>query len=83
MSLAQQWFEQGRRKGRQEGLREGRQEGLREGLRRVLLRAMEAKGFQVTDEFRQRVEACDDIATLEAWHTRVLDAATPDEIFGE
>jgi hypothetical protein len=72
---------------RAEGLAQGRAEGMAEGraqeAARMLLRVFAARGFQVSDEVRQRVLACADISQLEAWADRAVTAASIAAVFGD
>lgn len=61
-----------------QGLAEGKAEGLAEGVLRVL----EARGFTVPEEVAQRVRACRDIPTLDAWLARAATLPDVAELFG-
>lgn len=47
----------------------------------MLLKLLRFKGFTAAPELVARVEACEDIAQLDAWAERVLTATTLDDIF--
>ncbi len=53
-------------KGRQEGLARGRAEGV--------LRILAARRVHVGDEARQRILSCRDMALLDQWFDRALNA---------
>ena len=61
-----------------------REEGLHEGEKRgeakALLRQLQAKFGPLTIEITARVSGAEP-AQLEVWLTRILTAATPDEVF--
>ena len=94
----QAWLQQGRadglhagrqeglQAGRQEGLQAGRQEGLQAGRQAgeaaLLLRLLERRFGALPETVEQRVLAAD-IAVLEAWGIRVLDAGSLEEVFGD
>ena len=62
----------------------GLQEGQKVVLRCALLDMLEARGFTVSPQQHARVQACDDLATLERWYAsaRTLAAgASPDPLF--
>ena len=47
----------------------------------MVLRVLTARGFTVTDDIRQRVQACTDLDQIEAWGDRAATAGSLDEIF--
>ncbi|EDY42734.1 hypothetical protein [Streptomyces sp. SPB074] len=58
-----------------------REEGRAEGQARSLLKVLRARGIEVPDESRARVESCADTATLDTWLDRALVATTLAEVF--
>ena len=64
---------------------ESRDLGVREGelkaLRSTLLEACEAKDFQLTDDHRKLVHACEDPDRLQTWFRRSIRVATVNEVF--
>jgi hypothetical protein len=60
---------------------QGRQEGRCEEAREAVLEVLDARGFEVAPELRQRVQSCADLAQLKAWHRKALVASSVDEIF--
>jgi hypothetical protein len=79
--LGLSYYGQGREEGREEGLEEGREEGLVAGERGTVLMVLKARGLQVSDGQRARIDACDDLATLREWAEAALTAATADDLF--
>jgi len=67
--------------GREEGLKAGREQGLVEAERGTVLMVMKARGLQVTDSQRARIDACDDLATLKEWAETALTAVAADDLF--
>jgi hypothetical protein len=65
--------------GMQRGLARGRAEGRAEGVLRILA----ARGVSVTDEARQRILTCMDIATLDRWFDRALNASTLSDVLDD
>ena len=65
---------------REEGLHEGLHEGEKRGEAKALLRLIQAKFGPPTPEITTRVQGAE-TAQLEVWLTRILTAATPEEIF--
>jgi hypothetical protein len=65
--------------GREESLAEGRTEGETA----LLLRLAAKRGIELDDETRDRVLACTDQATIDAWSDRLLTGRTAAEIFGD
>ncbi len=74
LERAEQW--------QQEWLREGRQEGRREGEVELLLRQLERRFGALADPIKDRVRAAD-IAALEEWGVRILDARSLDDVLGD
>jgi len=64
-----------------EGEEKGKAEGRLEGEARALLRVLEHRGLSVSAEQRERVLACSDLTTLEAWLDRAVTAASTEEVF--
>ena len=75
MSLAEQFRQEGIRKGRQQGRQEGRQEGHQEGLifskQQDILEALEIRFQRVPEGLREEIETIIDTKKL----TRLLRAA--------
>jgi hypothetical protein len=67
--------------GRAEGREEGREEGLVAGERGTVFMVLKARGLQVSDGQRARIDACDDLATLKEWAEAALTTATTDDLF--
>ncbi|SPT58904.1 Uncharacterised protein [Actinomadura madurae] len=67
--------------GKAEGKAEGRIEGEVEGEIKVLLVVLEARGFTIDDDLRQRITNCKDLQQLDNWVRRAATAQTLDEIF--
>lgn len=68
--------------GRQQGWREGRQEGRQEG-RALLLARLCRRRFGGLPKWAEERLAGADVAQLEGWAERILDAHSLDEVFGE
>jgi hypothetical protein len=72
--------EQGLARGLEEGLARGREEGLAQGVTRgraeSILRILAARGVPVDDAARQRILSCTDMATLDRWFDKALDATS-------
>jgi flagellar biosynthesis/type III secretory pathway protein FliH len=77
----------GLREGEAKGLREGEAKGLREGeargKRAALQMVLAARGVEVDDETRARIEVCADLARLDRWLARALTAASAREAIDE
>ncbi|OJT26204.1 hypothetical protein BO221_06495 [Archangium sp. Cb G35] len=80
---AEEMLEKGRVRGRQEGREEGREEGLQHGLSVGILRILTARGVPVDEEARQRILTCTDMATLDRWFDRALNATTLSDVLDE
>ncbi|MEQ4718913.1 hypothetical protein [Nonomuraea sp. B19D2] len=66
-------------RGKVEGMVEGKAE---EAARSVLL-VLAARGLEVPDDARARINACADLAQLETWVTRAATAQTIQDLFNE
>ncbi|MGX1770957.1 hypothetical protein ACWIGW_02500 [Nocardia brasiliensis] len=62
---------------------EGKAEGKANGEASALLRVLRHRGFEISDALVARVEQETDIAQLDVWLDRALDAASLDEVFAE
>jgi len=81
--FAKRFIAQGRAQGRDEGRDEGRAEGEATGLRAALHAVAEARGFELSEAQRQRVEACIDPETLKRWTRAAVTAASSDVLFAD
>jgi predicted transposase YdaD len=78
-SYGEQLIEQGL----QQGLARGREEGLQRGRAEDILRILAARGVRVDEEARQRVLSCTDVATLDRWFDRSLNATTLSDVLDD
>ena len=65
------WCDQG-----EQGLEQGRLRGRAEAVLRILA----ARGVHVGDEAQQRMLECTDLATLDRWFDRALNATTLSDV---
>jgi hypothetical protein len=65
------------------GRREGKKEGLAEGLARAVLACLAARGIEVDEASRARIENCKDAAQLERWLRRAACANRLSEVLEE
>ena len=63
----------------EQGLEKGRLRGRAEGVLRILA----ARGVHVGDEAQQLILTCADMATLDRWFDRALNATTLSDVLGE
>ncbi len=68
-------------RGRSEGHREGHREGQLAARRSVLTMLLDAAAIELTAEDCERIDACDELATLDAWIRRARTAATREDVF--
>lgn len=83
MTIAQQWQEEGLKKGMviaQQWKEEGVQQGLQQGEAAVLKRLLQRRFGEIPFIYVQRINQAD-IETLLYWSERILDAKTLDEVF--
>jgi hypothetical protein len=60
---------------------EGEAKGKAEGKAEDVLRVLEARGFAMPAAVAERVRACNDLATLDAWLVRAATLSDLDEVF--
>jgi predicted transposase YdaD len=88
--MRQQLQQEGRREGQQEGRREGQQEGRREGqqegrltaTRAALRRVLAGRQLTSSRDDDARIDACADLATLERWLDRAINATSISDVLG-
>ncbi|KFA91696.1 hypothetical protein Q664_20375 [Archangium violaceum Cb vi76] len=80
---AEDMIERGVQKGLVRGRQEGREQGLQHGLSVGILRILTARGVPVDDAVRQRILTCTDMATLDRWFDRALNATTLSDVLDE
>ena len=73
------YFLQGKQEGEEQGKQQGRAEGAREEAMSILTRLLERRFGPLTEEAIGKVSAAD-LATLEDWSLRLLDAHTLEEV---
>jgi hypothetical protein len=74
-------IQQSRQEGRKKGHEEGHRAGSVEATRAVLRSVAAARDLALTAGQIDRIDACDDVAVLQAWATRAATASAADEIF--
>lgn len=78
-TMAEVLKERGHREGKAEGLAEGEArgeaKGEAKGLSKAILRLLAARGLRVDEASQERIQNCRDVATLERWLDRSLNAA--------
>jgi predicted transposase YdaD len=79
MSLAEQFRQEGIRKGRQQGRQEGRQEGLIFSKQQDILEALEIRFDRVPEGLREEIESLADAAKLQTLLRAAIRSATLDE----
>ncbi|WP_149260064.1 hypothetical protein [Actinomadura sp. K4S16] len=60
---------------------EGRAEGEVKGESKALLLMLEARGVDVPEDVRRRVEGCTDLEQIERWIQRAVSADTAEDLF--
>jgi predicted transposase YdaD len=79
MSLAEQFRQEGIRKGRQQGRQEGRQEGLIFSKQQDILEALEIRFDRVPEGLREEIEEITDSKKLTHLHRAAIRSATLDD----
>lgn len=64
-----------------EGREEGREEGLVEGERGTVRMVLKARRLELSDDQRERLDTCNDLAQLREWAELALTATTTAEVF--
>ncbi|WP_257461618.1 Rpn family recombination-promoting nuclease/putative transposase [Archangium lipolyticum] len=82
-SYGEQLIERGLQQGLARGLEEGRQQGLSRGRAEDILRILVARGVHVDEVARQHVLTCTDVATLDRWFDRSLNATTLSDVLDD
>ena len=72
--LEQKGIEKGIQKGIEKGIEKGREEGAIRSRHAILVRLLRSRFGEVPAEVAARIEATSDIATLDRWLDRLLDA---------
>ena len=60
-----------------------RDEGRAEGRAGAILRVLDRRGIDVSDEDRERIASCDDLDMLDLWLDRAITATSASEVFME
>lgn len=66
---------------KKEGIKEGLKEGLAEAKAEDVLKLIDARGIQVTEDQRNQVTAAAGLTQLGKWFDRALNAETAADIF--
>ncbi len=82
-SYGDELIEQGLQKGLERGREEGQQQGLTRGRAEDVLRILNARSVQVDEAARQRILTCTDLATLDRWFDRALNATTLSDVLDD
>ena len=82
-SWGEKLIDRGMRRGMQQGMQKGLARGRAEGRAEDVLRILAARGVHVTDEARQRILSCLELATLDRWFDRALNASTLSDVLDD
>jgi hypothetical protein len=83
MSEGQRMIDQWRAEGEIKGRAEGEIKGRAEGRAQALLTFLTVRGLAVSDELRERILGCGDIATLDRWIARAATARSAADALSE
>jgi len=72
--LIEQGRQQGLAQGHEQGLAQGLEQGRLRGRAEAVLQLLAARGIHVGDEAQQRILSCSDMALLDRWFARALNA---------
>lgn len=70
------------RRDRERTRAEGKAEGKIDESAKMLLKLLSLRGLALTDEQRQQILDCQDLAVLEAWYERILSVSSVDDLLG-
>jgi len=70
-------------RGLQQGLAKGLQQGLTRGRAEDVLRILTARGVPVDEAARQRILSCTDLALLDRWFDRSLNATSLSDVLDD
>jgi hypothetical protein len=62
---------------------DGKAEGKTEGKAEAVLKLLDRRGLAPSEDQRQTVASCTDMAQLDVWFDRAITAATADEVFAD
>ena len=79
--FARRYFAEGKAEGEAEGEAKGEAKGELAGARAGLFDVIRARGFDLDDRARERIESCRDIALLRAWISRAVVADAAPAVF--
>jgi hypothetical protein len=87
--FARKYYDDGLSKGKAEGMAQGVAQGVAQGMaqgeangvRAALLKVIDAREIVLDQEERAGIDACADVATLDAWLVRAARATSAKEIF--
>ncbi len=74
-----QGYEEGVRYGIERGAEQGEKRGRREAQAEALLAIFEARGFELKDEIRTRIDTCPDPMVLKRWIMRAATASSAEQ----
>ncbi len=80
MPYVTSWERVALEKGLQEGRQKGREEGILQGAKDLLRQAMEVRFGQIPPSLLERIQQCQDVDVLRAFHKQVLTAESLDEL---
>ncbi len=70
------WGEEQLERAQQQGVERGLEQGRARGLSEAILRILASRRVYVHEEARQRILTCTDVAMLDRWFDRSLNATT-------
>ncbi|RMB87908.1 hypothetical protein [Streptomyces shenzhenensis] len=76
-------FLDGQAEGQAAGLAEGQAAGLAEGQAKGVLRILEVRGIPLSDEVREHITGCTDLARLDDWLDRAGTVERAEDLFSE
>lgn len=82
-SWAEEMIERGLQKGLEKGLEKGLRQGLTQARAEYILRTLTARRVHVDEAARQRILSCTDVATLDRWFDRAINATTLGDVLDD
>jgi hypothetical protein len=85
--FAREHYGRGRADGLQEGIEQGIEQGVERGIKgsapKMLLRMLAARGIEVPEDVRARINACTDPEQFACWSERAVSIQSARELFDE
>jgi hypothetical protein len=79
--FVERYFEEIEQRAIEQAIEKGLEKGLEKGKAEYLLKILDARRIEVSDQQREQVNSCTDPAMLDRWFDRALTAASAEDVF--